>query len=788
MFRNYIKIAVRNLLRQKFYSAINILGLAIGLACFILIGLWVKDELSYDTHFKNSKRIYRLANDLVTGGISNPMAAAEPLIADQLRKDYPEVENTTRVSQVASLLSYKGKDFYEEKSYYADSTFFSLFDHEFVRGNPATALHSNEAVVITENMAQKLFGSEDPLGKTILLSNSKTKDTARPRIIAGVIKNYSHKSHLTPEVIISKFKKRDMFEYVYIQLREDYDAERFKTKIWPALFEFWKKDYGPDNQYLDLILQPLESIHLEPHLNFEIEPGGNKTHIYVFSVIGIFILLIAAINYMNLATARSYNRSKEVGMRKVLGSSKKQLIIQFLAESIVLSLLALVFALALVEIILPFFNDFSEKKLSLNLIDPATLLTVFLLALSVGVVAGAYPAFFISSFVPVKALKKTGDHSKNKPTLRKALVIVQFSLSIIMIIATMVVSDQLDFVKNKNLGFNKDQVLLVELSDPLIRKKSDILKEELLKNPDISNVAASLTIPVGGLNRFDYDFERSTGMTPTLISAMSVDYNYIDMMGIKIIDGTGFEKSMADHLDSSIFMLVNEAAVKFFEWKKPVGKKIGKRYKKGNCLGVVKNFHIASLHEAIEPMVLVLGKRNFNWLSIKISGKNIPKTISYVENKFKSMSSGYPFSYSFLDESFNKQYKEEEKRNVLFSCFACICIFISCLGLMGLASFATHQRTKEIGVRKISGASVSEIVYLLSKDFIRLVLIALIIAIPVAYYAMNQWLQNFAYHTTINWLIFVFSGLTAIIIALLTISFHTIKAANQDLVAVLKCE
>ncbi|MCE3227703.1 MAG: hypothetical protein K0S32_2254 [Bacteroidetes bacterium] len=794
MFKNYFKIAIRNLLRNRFYSAINILGLAIGLTGFLLISLWVMDELSYDSHFKNADRIYRLANDLVTKGQSSPMAAAEPRIGDQLLKDYPEVENVTRIFRSPTLLFYKDKETFEENSFYADTTFFSVFDYEFVKGNPVNSFHNMDGVILTEKIAEKLFGSEDPMGKTVMLSNYKTKDTARARIVTGIVKNPTGKQHFNPEIWLPKFKQRETFEFMYVLFRKDYDPKRFPTHIWPTLFEHWKKDYAPDNQYLGLIYHSLKDIHLDSDVRYELEPNGNRTHVYIFSMVALFILVIAAINYMNLATARSFDRSREVGVRKVLGSSRGQLILQFLIESVCLSVLSLIIALAFIEILIPFFNKFTGKDISLGLLNPITIIYVLLLATGVGVVSGIYPAFFISSFMPVKALKGTTDTVKNKPGLRKGLVVTQFALSVIMIIATMVVSKQLNYVKSSDLGFNKDQILLVELADPYLKKKCEIIKTELLKNPSVIQVAGSNNIPGKPMNHIYFKFEQPTGLEPNLVNTMFVDHDYMQMMGFKLLQGELFSKEMIPALDSSIFVIANEEAVKFVGWteQNAVGKIMHSsslyKLRKGRCIGVVKDFHVASLHESIKPVVFSLGRKSFSWLSIKIRGNNIPKTVDAVKKLLGSMSQGYPFEYSFLDENFNKQYEEEEKRGTLFTCLAALCVFISCLGLMGLASFSTLQRTKEIGVRKISGATVTDIIVLLSKDFIVLVIIALGIALPVAWYLMNEWLQNFAYHTTIGWGIPALSCLVAIIIALVTISFHTIKAANRDLASVLKYE
>src|SRR6218665_75016 len=501
VFENYFKIAFRNLYRHGFYSFINILGLAISMAAFIIISLWVRDELSYDKHFQNADRIYRIQNALITSGESTPMAEADPRIPQHLRAEYPEVEQTTVMHHLPSLISYNEKDIYEENPFYADSCFFKVFSFEFLQRGPGAVQHK-DAVVLGEKMAGILFGKEDPIGKTVYLSNSRTKDTARPKIVTGIIKSSGKKSHLDPQVVLTKVYNMDNFEYVYVRFKKDFDPKQFSDRIWPQLYnKHFKDEYAVDKQALSMTMHALGDIHLDSHYQDEIEPGGSRIYMYVFSLTGLFILLISVVNYMNLATARSYNRAREVGVRKVIGSTRPQLVSLFLTESLSLTFISLLFSLALTQLILPVFNSFAGKAMRLNLLDPATIGAMLGLALTVGLISGSYPALFISSFTPIKALKGNDDALNNLSLVRKSLVVFQFTLSIIMIIATMIVAGQLDFVRNKDLGFDKDQVLTLPIKDPgMTYEKAEALKAELLKNPDILKVAGSNNIPGSYLN------------------------------------------------------------------------------------------------------------------------------------------------------------------------------------------------------------------------------------------------------------------------------------------------
>lgn len=799
MFKNYLLIAVRNIQRHKFYSVLNILGLAVGIAAFVLIGLWANNELGYDRHFDNAERIYRIETSLVTNGIPSPMAATDPRIAERLRRYYPEIENSVRVVNTPTLISYGNKHVYETNTYYADSTFFDIFSYSFVAGNSHTALNKFGSIVLTQDIAQKLFGNEDAVGKTVLVNNTKTRAEKIPHLVTGVIKDGRIQSHFHPEVVIPKFRRTETFEHTYLLLRKGDKPETFTGRIWKEMYEsFFKSDYGPDNQ--DIILnrlQPLTKIHLSGNKWNDLEPNSNILLVFILSAVGLLILLIACVNYINLATAQSFNRAREVGVRRVLGASKRQLVTQFLLESIVLCVIAFILALCLVEMVLPFFNSVADRQLSLDLADFEMMLLIIVLPIIIGGISGLYPAFFLSSFQPIKALKGATDMSKNKPTLRKTIVVLQFSISIIMLVATMVIARQLDFLKEQKLGFDKERVLLVNLYDQQVNAHKKELKEELLKHPGISKVSVSYNVPGSEINHTFISFEQSKGMVPMLINSMFVDIDYADLMGLQFVDGKNFDSSMLPLLDTKAFVIVNESAVKLLGWKDPIGKKIetGHFYgmRKGYCIGVVKDFHATSLHQKITPLVLTLGtigrpEARANFLSVKIKDTNINETIAYVERTYKSFGQGYPFEYTFLDKRFDEQYQKEEKQKTMFNWFATVSIFISCLGLVGLASFFTRQRSKEICIRKISGASVASIVLLLLFDFIILVIIALVVATPVAWYAMNKWLGNFAYSIDLSWYYFAAAGLISVVIVVATIGVQALIAARANPVSILKYE
>ena len=791
MFKNYLKIAIRNIMRDRLYSGINILGLAIGLACFMLIAMWVRDELSYDRGFPNADRVYRIANALYTEGVPTQMAGADGRLAKYVRDSFPGVEYIVRALDVPTLLNYKDRNVFDEGALYVDTGFFNVFAFTFIKGSAKTTNNTIGSVVLNDVTAVKLFGTEDPIGKTLLLNNIKTGEERIPRIVTGVVKEYGRNSHFHPSIFLTRVKYLESFEQTYALFKKGYTPKQFETEIWNPIYnKYYKKEFHRDGQDLSLLITPLKDIHLSSNVWGDFEKNGNSTTVYIFSVVGLLILIVASINYMNLATARSANRAREVGVRKLLGASQQQIVSQFLVESVVVTLCAALLSLAFVEMVLPTFNDLAGKALTLSVLSGKTIAYVVTVVLVVGIASGMYPAFYISSFAPVNAMKGTVDMAR-KVTWRKSLMVLQFSLSVVMLIATMVVGRQLDYVRKQNLGFEKDQVLVVRIDDPAGKKRIGEMKSELLKSPSITKAAGSYNIPGGEINHSYLKFETNGTMKARLINSMFVNYDYPDLLGLKFTDGQDFDTSMPPMLDSSIFIVVNESALKMLGWDHGAGKKVesGHTYgfRRGHCIGVVKDFHAASLHEPVQPMYLGLS-RKANFLSIKVKVNDLAHTIDYISKVYRAFNTGYPFVYNFLDKSFDKQYEKDERQRILFTWFAALCIFISCLGLIGLVSFSTRQRTREISIRKISGASVASIIALITKDFIRLVLIAIAIAIPVGYYVMSKWLRNFAYHIGVEYMVFVIAALTTLIIVLITISIHTIRAANKDPAKVLNYE
>jgi putative ABC transport system permease protein len=797
MLKNYIKIALRNLLRNKLYSMVNIVGLAIAIACFLMIAMWVNNELSYDKHFKNADRIYRIENILITDNVPKTMAAADPRLADHIREKYPEVEAITRFLNTPTLINYNGKSEFDENAIYADTNFFDVLSFKLIKGDARTALRKG-TIVISESVAKKLFGNEEALGKTILFNNIKTHEEYVPRTITGIFKDNDARSHFHPRVIIPRKRGMESFEQTYALFKPGYTPQQFEKQVWQPLHEsYFRKEYEEeDRQALGLQITPLTKIHLTPNTWGDLEMNGNKMSVYIFMGVAILILSIASINYTNLATATSFDRAKEIGIRKLLGATKGQIIAQFLVESVLIALLATLVGLAFAEVTMPLFNKLAGKTFSTELLSWKMLFATFGLAILVGGISGLYPAFFISSFPPVKALKGTTE-APSKLTLRKTLVVVQFTLSIITLIATLVAYRQIEYVKNSNLGFNKNQVLVMNVNDPKLKDRTEELKAELKKNPDILEAAASCTNPGEDPMHSYIEYESPTGMKHALLDAIWADYDYLKVLDLKLTEGKGFEKWMFDHTDSTIFAVMNESTVKLFGWDHGVGKKVqsGPSYgfRSGTCVGVIKDFHLTSLRDPIRPMYLQIPKKKsyyvqYNYLSLKINEAKKKDVIAYAEKVYGSFTKDYPFQYTFLGEQFDKQYEKEDQQQALFNWFAGICIFISCLGLTGLVSFSTKQRTREISIRKISGATVTSIIMLLSRDFIRPVLIAFAIAVPVAYYAMHMWLNNFAYHITLSWTTFLTAGVTAVVVALSTISINTFRAANKDPAIALKYE
>ncbi len=801
MFKNYLKIAVRNLLKHKAYSFINIAGLAIGMTCCLLILLYVLNELSYDRFHQDANRIYRIAWQS-----SNPQTRTPHPMAQAMVKDFTEVESAVSLSPIWGpgltrpmfSVKYGDQRFEEREVFSADSTFFEVFSFPLLKGDPKIALRSPTSLVITEDVARKYFGDEEPLGKVLTINNEVDLK------VTGVLQNIPANSHfhfdfLIPYALLkmretgSYYQWEDFGHYNYVKLALHADPKTLETKIpdWFLKYNEWPADDVQElkSGQVAFRLQPVTDIHLRSHLKWELEPNSDVAYVYLFSAIAVFVLLIACINFMNLSTARSATRAREVGMRKVLGAFRAQLIGQFLGESILLSVMALLLSIAAVELLLPFFNSVSGRNLAVNYFEnPWLILGVGAMSLAVGIVAGSYPAFFLSALQPVRTLKNTVKFGARSARFRQILVVTQFAISIALIAGTGIVSSQLEFLKNKKLGFDKEQVVVVPIKSSAMRRNYEAVKAELLRDPAIVSVAAASNVPGGRFNQNQIYWQDENGEQD--VSQVRVDYDFFKTLGIEMAEGRSFSKAMST--DSANAFILNETAARMYEWVTAVGKQItwldDDNTRRGTVIGVAKDFHFQSLHRSIEPLIFHVLPEGFNYFLIKINGNDVSTTLAYLEKKWRTLEPERAFEYSFLDSDFAALYNSEERMQAIVGNFSFLAIFIACLGLFGLASFTMQQRTKEIGVRKVLGASVSGIVLKLSRDFTRLVLIAFIVASPLAYFAMNAWLQNFAYRTVIGFGVFAWSGLLAFVIALLTVSSQAIKAALANPVDALRYE
>jgi putative ABC transport system permease protein len=806
MLKNYFKIAFRNLWRSKGFSAINIIGLAVGLAVCLLITLYVTDELSYDRYNEKADRIFRVDSDIRFGGTDLKLAVCSDPMGATLKKDYPQVEEYARIyASSGSKLIKKGNEFINEDDVaHADSTLFHVFTLPAVSGNTKTALNEPNTVVITETTARKYFSTTDAVGKIIEADNTPYKVTA-------VIKDIPVNSHFRFDFIFSMDNVDYQFgNYLshnfqtYILLRPGVDYKTFQKNftqvidkyVLPQAKQFMNistmDDFKKTGNRLDYSLIPVKDIHLHSDRMAELGVNSNIQYVYIFSAVALFVLLIACVNFMNLSTARSAGRAKEVGIRKVLGTERSTLIRQFLVESTLTATLSLVLALAITWSVLAYFNDLAGKSISIeSLLNSRILLFIILLPIIVGLLAGSYPAFFLSNFKPITVLKGKGSSGLKKSNLRNGLVTFQFFTSIVLIVGTIIIYRQLDYIRNKNLGFKKDQVLIINGTNAL-NNNTTAFKNEVLNLPGVTSGTLSSYLPVSSSSRNDNTFSTESVMTTTNgfnMQVWTIDHDYLRTLGMETVKGRDFSKAFGT--DSS-GLIINESAARIMGNDNPVGKKIYQPDGNGaittyTIIGVVRNFHFASLRENIGPLCFRLGNST-GLSSFKVSTNNIQQLVKQVENKWKAMAPGMPFSYRFLDESFNNMYRAEQRVGNISLSFAALAICIACLGLFGLAAYAAEQRTKEIGIRKVLGASVSNIIGMLSKDFLKLVVLAALIAFPVAWWAMHTWLQDFAYRVNISWWVFVVAGAAAILIAIVTVSFQAMKAALANPVKSLKTE
>jgi len=798
MFSNYLKIAFRTIKRSKIYSIINIAGLAVGMACCFIILSYIISELSFDKYHKNAHRIYRLALDGSFGGTGDlRLASTNNPPAPYLRLNFPEVVNAARFRYMyRTPIKYEDKEFFEEGAYFADASVFKIFDFPLITGDSQTALATAFTVVITEDMAKKYFGNEDPIGKVLQFNNS-TEYT-----ITGVMKNVPSNSHFTFDMLCS-FESRyvinreqterwmgDFDNHTYLLLQEDYDYRELEKKLPPVVEAHMGEILNAIGGRVEYFLQPLTRIHLHSHLLGEISANGDIAYVYLFSAIAFFILLLACINFMNLTTARSTNRAKEIGVRKVHGAERTRLVRQFLGESLIYSFISLVLALALAKLALPLFSNITGRVMHVDYLKILWILPCFIgIAFLTGLIAGSYPAFYLSSFHPVKIIKGNFATGSGKNHFRNSLVIFQFTISTILIVGTLVIIKQINYMKNKQLGFDKEQLVIINVGDNYVRQSVDLIRNDLNNLPGVLRVSASSHVPGwGGHHNVHlpegFSMEESQGM-----SASFIDENYIPTFGIEIAAGRNFSKNFPSDPDKSC--IINETAARQFGWEDPIGKTIRPLYDDNMpraVIGVVKDFHTRSVQQKIEPLFLWNSEERVDAVSLKLAPGDMFDTMNTIRSKWKEILPNSTFDYYFLDESLNNQYRAEERLRHIFFYFSLLAIFIACLGLFGVASFTAEKRTKEIGIRKVLGAPVTGIVTMLSKEFAKWVLIANIIAWPISYFTLNKWLQNFPYHINLTVWIFLFSTALALIVALVTVSYQSIKAAISNPINALKYE
>lgn len=815
MIRNYIKLAFRNLMKHKTFSFINVFGLTIGLTCCMLISLYIFHEYSYDQFHEKGDRIYQLNTVFKENGEERASATVPAAMAAALQQDYPEIEETTRLLRLweddKTLMKYDkdgmSKVFYETNGYVADASYFDIFTYNFIEGNPKTALEDPNSLVVTEEIAKKIFGDQSAIGKQVRISSSTNGD--HEYTITGVFKPHQQPTHLNPRFIMSvkggglenfflnstTLLNNNMF-FTYFLLKEGTKPETLESKFPTFVEEKMGEDLKAQGSGRDLYITNVEEIHLHSEIPENVTPPGSRKYIYILASIAILTLIIACINFMNLSTSRSSKRSVEVGVRKVLGAEKRSLIWQFLGESLIMALIAFVFAVVIVQFFLPVFEGISGRDIILSFTQQIQLYLIFLfLAVFTGLLAGSYPAFFLSSFKPVRVLKGKFSNSFAATSLRKGLVIVQFVISIVLIIASVVISNQMSFLRSTDLGFQKEQQLVIPLRSAQAKQNYANLKNSLANSAEISSVGGSAYYP-GISNPQDWLMykEGQSMKDAKTVFINQVDESFLQTLKIQPVAGRTFSKEFP--ADNGENMVINETAVRELGFSSPeeaVGNWIGfdwegQQFRFG-IVGVVKDFHFKDLHMDIEAYGFLLNTESSpNYLIANLGGGNITNDINKIENTWKGFIPDEPFEYSFLDQDFQKNYQSEERLSSMISYFTLIAILISCLGLFGLATFSAEQRIREIGLRKVLGASSTNLVGLLSKDFLKLVIISIIVASPIAWYIMNQWLQSFAYRIDITWKVFAFTSILAIVIALATVSFQAIKAAMVNPVKNLRTE
>ncbi len=798
MIRNYLKTALRHTARNKAYSLINIAGLAIGMACCILIAQYVAYELSYDNYHLEGDRIFRVAQDGQSQQERRIGAVTSAPMAPALKEDYPQIEYAARMMRVGNLLVKRDeKVFYEERCWFAETDLPRILTISFLEGDSQTALERPMTVVISQRLARKYFGDESPIGQILDIQGFDCE-------VTGVLANCPQNTHFKYDLLLS-FSTLEATGpgllsnwflsnfYTYVKLAPNTDLAAFSEQLKVFAERHVGEELKASGETLILFLQPVRSIHLYSHLIGETEPSGSPLYLYIFCTVGFFILLLACINFTNLTTARFTGRAKEVGLRKAVGAGRFRLAVQFLSESVLLSAAALVVALVLVELASPLFNQLTGIGFHIgSLIEPAWLLALIGLAIVVGIASGSYPAFFLSAFRPADILRGTSTSGRGGTTLRKVLVVGQFSISIILVIGTLLAYQQINFMKNKDLGFDKEQKLVIPLGRAARAVEGfESIKTEFSRHTGVVGATASAQLPGQHLSCWTTKLATESDEKLRAMNYMYVDYNFIPQYGIDVLAGSAFGEQNDDELQGGY--IINQTAVEQFGFSSPqeaVGKRMVGCYdeKEMEIMGVVADFHYRGLQSIVEPLVMLYRPRMFRNVTLTVRTEDAEQTVAFVKEKWQELFPEYPFDYFFLDASFDRQYRTEEKVSKIFAVFTFLGLFIACLGLLALASYAAERRTKEIGIRKVLGASVGSIVGLLSREFLLLVAIANLIAWPVAYYAMSRWLEEFAYRINIGLGTFLLAALFALIITLITVSSQAIKAALTNPVDTLRYE
>lgn len=792
MLRSYLYVALRTLAKQKLYTMLNILGLAIGLACFILIARYVQYELSYDTFHEKADRIHRVIGRW-PGSVymGTDLFAVDPApLAPALTSEFPEVTYATAVRRHNTLLGYGDGHYYEE-GIRADAHLFSVFTFPLFRGNPETALADPHTIVLTESLARKVFGDEEAMGKTLLLENEEVYT------VTGIAYDVPENAHFPFSFVTSMVSDPDYVEalqennwvnnswHTYVLLQDGVLYKDFQAKMEAFAAKYLSVDEAEKrNQY---ILQPLTSIHLHSHINFELAANNDIKYIYVLSGIALVILLLACVNYTNLAVARSIKRVREVGMRKVVGASRGQLIVQFIGESVLLAVMALALAVGMVFLVLPVFGQFVGRDLSITFVDFRLSIFVLMgLAVVVGIISGSYPALLMSSLRPSLVLKGKLSSHLGRWRLRSLLIVGQYAISMILVVGSVVIYQQLGFIQNKELGYSREHTVAVTVEDNAFQVNYDAIKSELLNNANVLGVTSAGHLPSHITSRVVVrGWEGSTTEDALPIHINAVDYDFLDVFEVELVAGRNFSPDFAT--DVSGAYLLNETAVQALGWEQAIGKAFNFQGQVGPVVGVMKDFHLHSLHQPIQPLVFYLDPSEMRYLLVKVVPENIPATVAHIEHTLQAFSP-FPFAYEFLDQAFDRQYKTERTLGQLSGIFTGLALLIASLGLFGLAAYTAEQRTQEVGVRKVLGATVPGLVVLLSREFTKLVIVAFVVAVPVAYFVMHQWLENFAYRIEIGPLVFVMTLVSVLLIAWLSVSYQAFRAARANPVHALRYE